>query len=125
MLWQKKRTSFIFGYSLTGIQFAKSQEGLYCNIDFTQSGNIVSLINSSEICILNGYNLERKIIEDSLKDFINKGNNLKGSVWLEFNYYPRNIYDEDSNNILYIKKGKNPDENSIFYYDFKGNKIFD
>ena len=122
---KKKRTSFIFGYTLTGIQFAKSQEGLYCNIDFTQSGNIVSLINSSEICILNGYNLERKIIEDSLKDFKDKGNNLKGSVWLEFNYYPRNIYDEDSNNILYIKKGKNPDENSIFYYDFKGNKIFD
>ena len=123
---KKKRNSFIFVYTLTGIKFAKSPEGLYCNIDFTQNGNIVSLLNSSEICILNGYNLERKIIEESsLKDFKDKGNSLKGSMWLEFNFNPRNNINEDSNNILYIKKGKNPDENIIFYYDFKGNKIFD
>ena len=123
---KKKKSCFIFGYTLTGLKFAKSQEGLYCNIDFTQSGNIVTLINSSELCILNGYNLERKIIEESsLEEFKGKGNSLKGSVWLEFNYNPRNNNTEDSNNILYIKKGKNPDDNVIFYYDFKGNKIFD
>ena len=66
-----KKKSLIFGYTLTGIKFAKSREGYYCNIDFTHSGNIVSLLNSNEICILNGYNLERKEINEKMMNLKN------------------------------------------------------
>ena len=121
-----KKKSLIFGYTLTGIKFAKSREGYYCNIDFTHSGNIVSLLNCNEICILNGYNLERKTIDEKSNDFKeykNEEKNINGSVWLEFNYFSTN--NEDNNIILYMKKGKNPEENIIVYHNFKENKIFD
>ena len=121
-----KKKSLIFGYTLTGIKFAKSQEGYYCNIDFTHSGNIVSLLNFNEICILNGHNLERKKIDeksDDFKEYKNEEKKIKGSIWMEFNYF--SINNKDSNIIVYIKKGKSPEENIIDYHDFKDNKIFE
>ena len=123
---EKKKKSLIFGYTLTGIKFAKSQEGYYCNIDFTHNGNIVSLLNFNEICILNGHNLERKEINeksDEFKEYKNEEKKIKGSIWMEFNYF--SINNKDSNIIVYIKKGKSPEENIIDYYDFKENKIFE
>ena len=121
-----KKKSLIFGYTLTGIKFAKSQEGYYCNIDFTHSGNIVSLLNFNEICILNGHNLERKEINeksDEFKEYKNEQKKMKGSILMEFNYF--SINNKESNIIVYIKKGKCPEENIIDYHDFKDNKIFE
>ena len=123
-----KKKSIIFGYTLTGIKFAKSQEGYFCNIDFTQSGNIVSLFNFKEICILNGYNLARKEIseeESGFKDFNEEEKKIAGSVWMEFKYFANGNNGEDNNIIIYIKKDKRPEENVIFYHDFKDNKIFE
>ena len=42
---------------------------------------------------------------------------------MEFNYFT--INNNDSNIIVYIKKGKCPEENIIVYHNFKENKIFD
>ena len=124
-----KKQSVIFGYTLTGIKFAKSKTGYYCNIDFTHSGNIVSLFNCKEICVLNGYNLAKKDIkknESYYKEYENVNKKIEGSIWLEFNY-AITINDNDySNHIVYIKKEKEDKENlRIYYYDFKGNEIFE
>jgi hypothetical protein len=62
------RHSIIFGYTLSGIQFAKSEYGYYTNIDFTKSGNLVSLINKMDIGILLGSNLKRLQIKESDED---------------------------------------------------------
>ena len=123
-----KKTSIIFGYTLTGIKFAKSPEGYFCNIDFTQSGNIVSLFNFNKIYVLNAYDLARKDINEEqpdFKDFYEEEKRLDGSVWMEFNYFRRENNNEDNNIIIYIKKGKKSEENLIFYHDFKKSKIFE
>ena len=122
---KQKKISIILGYTLTGIKFAKSKEGFYCNIDFTRNGNIVSLLNNKEICILNGYNLNKKEIGEKdcgYNEFKDVNNKIEGSTWLEFNYSMQKGY---RNYILYIKKGKKASDNLIFYYVFKENKIFD
>ena len=120
------KNSVIFGYTLTGIKFAKSERGYYDNINFTRSGNIVTLLNNNEICILKGYNLTKKVINEEdpgFKDFHEVAKNVEGSVWMEFNYFCRK--NEESNIIICIKKGKKTEDNSIYYHDFKENKLFE
>jgi hypothetical protein len=125
---KKEKQSIIFGYTLTGLKFAKSKLGLYCNIDFTHSGNIVSLCNYKEICILYGYDLAKKVINKKDYDYkkyseLNK--NIEGSSWLEFKYYSK---DNNINNfIVYIKKEKNKQDGNakISYCQLKGFNIFE
>ena len=122
------KNSVLFGYTLTGIKFAKSESGYFCNIDFTRSGNIVSLLNYKEICILNGYDLQKKVIseeESGFDEFSHEVKKIEGSVWMEFIFFARKNSNEDSNIILYIKKGKMAEENMIYYHDFRENKIFE
>ena len=129
----KEKKSVIYGYTLTGIRFAKHKGGLYCNIDFTRSGNIVSLLNNKELCILNSYDLTKKeniLNEMEFKDDITELKNIEGANWLEFNYYVKRPDSENNNkrinnSVIYIKRGKNKEENKIFYYVFKENKIFE
>ena len=125
--------SVIYGYTLTGIKFAKNKGGLYTNIDFTRSGNIVSLLDNKELCILNAYDLtKRENISKKMqyKDDLKELENIKGASWLEFIYFIKKP-DSDGKNkinnaILYVKKSKNKDENNmIFYYNFKENQIFE
>jgi len=126
-----EKKSFIFGYTLAGIKFAKSEGGYYGSIDFTRSGNIVSLLNNKEICILNVYDLKRKDIkaESGYNEFKNVEKKVEGSVWMEYKYLFRKTYNTDgtkiNNIIVYMKPGKRPEDSVIFYYDFKGNNIFD
>ena len=133
---RKDKISVIFGYTLTGIKFAKSQNGYYCNIDFTKSGNIVSYFNFDEIIVLNSYNLQRQLINEEkpeFKELQDVNQKIKGSDWVEFNYYSKTNNNEKNNIIIYIKniikkskdKEKMIEENKIFYHDFKGNKIFE
>ena len=125
------KKSFILGYTLTGIKFAKSEGGYYGNIDFTRSGNIVSLLNNKEICILNAYDLKRKQIkkESGYSEFKKIEKKVEGSVWMEYKYLFKKKYNTDgtkiNNIIVYMKHGKRPEDSMIFYYDFKGNNIFD
>ena len=125
------KKSFILGYTLTGIKFAKSEGGYYGNIDFTRSGNIVSLLNNKEICILNAYDLKRKQIkkESGYSEFKKIEKKVEGSVWMEYKYLFKKTYNIDgtkiNNIIVYMKNGKRPEDSMVFYYDFKGNNIFD
>ena len=51
--------SYIFGYTLTGIKFAKSKGNYYNNFRFTNNGNlIVEYLDNRNIDILNGSDLE-------------------------------------------------------------------
>ena len=128
----KEKKSIIYGYTLTGIKFAKNKGGVYSNIDFTRSGNIVSLLNNKELCILNAYDLSKKrnLFERiKYKEDLKELKNIEGASWLEFIYFVKKP-DGDTNNkinnaIVYIKKGKNKENNLIYYYEFKENKIFE
>ena len=122
----------IYGYTLTGIRFAKHKGGLYCNIDFTRNGNIVSLLDQKELCILNSYDLTKKenlYNQIQYSEDLKELKNIEGASWLEFNYYVKKP-DSTSNNrinnaIIYIKKEKNKDESKIYFYNFKESKIFE
>ena len=47
-----KKGKIIFGYTLSGIQFAKSEYGSYDNISFTKRGNIITVNEEKELNIL-------------------------------------------------------------------------
>ena len=128
----KGKKSVLYGYTLTGIIFAKNKGGVYSNIDFTRSGNIVSLLNNKELCILNSYDLTKKEIlynQIEYKEDLEELKNIEGASWLKFIYFVKRPdsdgNDKINNSIIYIKKGKNKENNLIYYYEFKSNKIFE
>ena len=85
----KKQLSIIFGYTLTGLKIAKSEYGFYENIDFTMNGNIVTLKNHKELCILSGSELKNINMNENdsdYEDFQKKKNKVKDSIWLRYDY---------------------------------------
>ena len=99
--------SIILGYTLSGIKFAKSDYGYFMNIDFTKSGNIVSLINKMDICILCGSNLKRIQIKENdgdCKEFINKQKEVDGALWMQYDYFTRKKDNSKKRIISYIAK---------------------
>ena len=95
-------TSIIFGYTLNGLYFAKSQYDLYDSLDFTKNGNIVTFVNKNELEVLNGYDL-KKIEYKNLDNKSNKELNIlrekiKNSSWVNFNYLFRRR--EEDNKIV-------------------------
>ena len=112
-----KKKVKIFGYTLTGILFAKSDPGIYHNINFLNSGNIVTLSNFQEILILNGYNLKRVPNKDSIIKI------EEGSTWLEFTH---NIYNKQYKNnffAFYVTEDKKGDNSTIFYKEINNYTI--
>ena len=99
--------SIIFGYNLSGIQFAKSEYGYYSNLDFTKSGNIVSLINKMDIGILYGSNLKRiqiKENDEDCKEFIDKQKKVDGALWMQYDYFTRKKSNSKCRIISYLAK---------------------
>ena len=78
---KQKNSCVIFGYTLNGLKFAKSDYGYYNNFDFTENGNIVTLKQMEKLCILSGSNLDHIKINNNSHDFevINK---IKNPIWL-------------------------------------------
>ena len=101
-----KNKFIIFGYTLTGLKFAKSEYTYFTNLDFTNRGNIISLINEYEIGILNCYNLRRVKIDEKDKDF-EKYKNVQESLkniklkWMQYNDF-RKTYNKERNIISYL-----------------------
>ena len=59
----KDQKNIIIGYTINGIEFARSQERYYTNFDILQNGNIVTALSDIEgtnVYELIGYNLEDK-----------------------------------------------------------------
>ena len=102
--------SIIFGYSLSGLKFAKSAYSYYKNIEFTRNGNIITLIDDSEIKLLYGHNLNEIVINEEDKDY-KKYNYVKQSFntdsaeneWMQFNDF-KNYYGKDRSIISVISK---------------------
>jgi len=99
----KRKETIIFGYTLSGLKFAKSEYSSYANIDFTKNGNIISLLNENKITILEGYNLDKIKINEKGKDyelFHQVEKEIKGIKWMQFNYFKN--YRKDRNIISYL-----------------------
>ena len=125
---KEKKTSVIYGYTLTGLKFAKSNFGFYDNIDFTMNGNIVTLKDYNELCILSGSSLKKIKMNEEDRDFeeYNKINDeIKGSIWVRFDFFKRkktkdNIYNKI---ITYYKKEKKNE--NLATKSVTNNKYFD
>ena len=99
----KRKETIIFGYTLSGLKFAKSEYSSYANIDFTKNGNIISLLNENKITILEGHNLDKIKINEKGKDyklFHQVEKDIKGIKWMQFNYFKN--YRKDRNIISYL-----------------------
>ena len=101
--------SIIFGYSLSGLKFAKSDYSLYTNIEFTSCGNIITLENQSNLKLLYGYNLQEIEIDEKDKEYTNIAvifksfNNNEDSVgWIQFNDFKK-YYGTDRSVISFTK----------------------
>ena len=107
--------SIIFGYTLSGLKFAKSNYSFYTNIEFTPSGNIISLENGAKLKLLYGYNLQKIEFDKKDKDFnlmdviLQNFNDLEDSVgWIQFNNFKK-YYGIDRSIISFTKaQSKSP-----------------
>ena len=118
-----KEKSCIFGYTLNGLNFSKSNYEHYDTIDFTKSGNIVTWVHQKEIQILSGYSL--KIINIHNKELSQNLQKLKGAAWVKFNYFHnRNEKDSNIKIFSYISNEKNKAK-QILTLDVTKNKYFD
>jgi hypothetical protein len=85
---KNKKKSIIFGYSLCGLYFAKSQYNYYDSIDFTKNGNIVTYVNKKAIIILSGDKLIRTENNDD-KEMNKLQNSISGASWINYSYFCR------------------------------------
>ena len=104
-----KNKSVIFGYTLSGLRFAKSEYGLYDNICFTVNGNLVLMNNGKEITVLSGHNLSKINIEENKEtiDVINEINEENGNTWIQFDCFLRKFEYDISKIVTYFSKNKN------------------
>ena len=128
----KKKSSVIFGYTLTGLKFAKSHYSLFCNIDFTKSGNLVTFENNKEISVLFGHDLTKKKMSENdsfYENLIEGQKEVSGSVWMQFDCYLKKQIENDwranDNIITFVKSGKNLKDNVLCCFNFKDNSFFD
>ena len=106
--------SIIFGYSLSGLKFAKSDYSFYTNIEFTPSGNIISLENGAKLKLLYGYNLQEIEFDKEDKEFkkmdviLQNFNELEESVgWIQFNDFKK-YYGIDRSIISFTRAQSKP-----------------
>ena len=118
----KNNQTVIFGYTLSGLKFAKSEYGLFDNISFTGNGNIVTMNKKEEVIVLSGSDLTRiNIIQD--EETIKAINKINGTSWMQFDCFLRE-FDEDITKILtfFIKENNNQklltlNANNFQYFD--------
>ena len=84
---KQRNKKIIFGYTFSGIKFAKSNYGLFDNINIDKNGNIITLDNKKEILILSGSDL--KIINNDELKALKKEKVIN---WLQYdNFFRRDI----------------------------------
>ena len=113
----------IFGYTLSGLKFAKSEYGIFDNLSFTENGNIVTMNNKEEVIVFSGSDLTRiNILED--EEAIKTLNKIKGSSWMQFDSFYR-ANDDEINKILTFFYNENNDVHKILTLNTKNIKYFD
>ena len=124
---KEKSSSIIFGYTLTGLKFAKSEYGFYDSIDFTLNGNIVTLKNHNDLCILSGSGLnyiKMNKKDSNYEDFMKIKAKVKDSIWLRYDYFIREN-DEENNYNKIISYYKIEENRLLSTLDVSQNKYFD
>ena len=118
---KQKNSKIIFGYTLNGIKFAKSEYGNYENIDFTENGNIVTFQRMGKLYILSGSNLNSIKMERDSQEFevINK---IINPIWIKYEFFLRKERKDEyihKRIITYIN-----DKNSLINLDVSDNYFF-
>jgi WD40 repeat protein len=118
---KKKESYIIFGYTLSGLKFAKSNYSYYTNIEFTSNGNIITLINEEKVGILEAHNLNLMSKDDTNKDFEKIQKNLYKSQWFQYHDFLKYYgYERKTLSYLSIEESK---KNKTTY--FKTSKATD
>ena len=122
---KKKDKSVIFGYTLGGLKFAKSEYGSYDNICFTENGNIVTMNDREGIITLSGSDLSRINIDDDDDDEeIEKIKQVKNSNWTQFDCFKRK-FENDISKIITFFSVETKDYYKLKYLDVSKIKYFD
>ena len=102
---QKK---IIFGYTLSGLRFAKSEYGSYDNINITEIGNIITLNENNTIAILSGNDLTKIKISDLNEEekVINEIKKINPLNWIQYDYFYRMEEHKLNRIITYFNKNK-------------------
>jgi hypothetical protein len=98
----------IFGYTLSGIKFAKSDNGLYDNININKDGNIITMRNKNKFTILSGSDLSKLNIPEN-EEVMNSLKEIKNTNWMQADFFLRDK-DYEFNEIITFfenKDGKN------------------
>ena len=105
---KQKRRKIILGYTLSGIQFAKSEYGAYDNISFTKGGNIITVNEEKELNILSGSDLT-KLNDLENEEILNSFKEIKQTNWLQFDQLIREKYKDYNEAITFLenKDGNN------------------
>ena len=102
------KKKIIFGYTLSGMKFAKSKYGEFDSFNFTEDGNLITFNGEEYIIILSGSNLKKLNNINEPKN-INSKEEIKTSNWFQYNYFMR-LGDDNLTKIitfLYTNNQKN------------------
>ena len=98
---KRKNQKRIFGYTFSGLRFAKSEYGAFDNISINEDGNIITLENQEIISMLSGNDLSKlNTFEQVNSEFI--PNQIRFKNWLQYDCFFRNGEEEMSKIITYF-----------------------
>ena len=115
--------SIIFGYTLNGLCFAKSNYDFYDTLDFTKSGNIVTWIHKKEIQILYADNLHKISLYN--KDLDSIQSKLYDATWIEYSYFLRKNEQDSNVKIITYSVSDKKNMNLIVTLDVSKMNCFD
>ena len=125
---KNKNKSVIFGYTLNGLLFAKSDYDYYETLNFTKTGNIVTWRHKKDIHILKSDDLKKikmKEKDPNFTQFFQNQKKLFDSSWVDYSYFNRkDEHDSNIKIITYINSDKNKNKN-IFHLSVNKIKYFD
>ena len=92
------KKNIIFGYTLSGIRFAKSEYGIYDNISINEDGNIMTNLDKKKMILLSGSDLTRltQLGNNKFIDFLNR---TTITNWSQYDCFYRKD-DEDMRKIV-------------------------
>ena len=96
----------IFGYTLSGMKFAKSAYGLYDNISINEDGDIVTMDETKNMILLSGSDLTKLNIAENT-NYQNVLNDIKISNWLQYDCFYRNEEEKMAKILTYFSEQVN------------------
>ena len=103
---KNNKKKIIFGYTLSGLKFAKSEYGFYDNISFNEEGDLITLDNKKNIRVLSGNTLNEIKISNLYydKEIIDNIKKIEPLKWIQYNYLVRSEDDYPSRIFTFFEK---------------------